>query len=232
MEQVLKENGLYLARGDRRGYVAVDFRGEVFSLNRWTNVKTKELKQRLGAPDSLPSVGEIKAYLADRMTERLQRYIQQAQNELKQKLQPFIQKKRALRKHHHHERLRLKEKHEDHWQKESLQRSHRLPNGLKGIWHRLTGKYQKIRNENECETKQCRMRDRDEKQCLIERQLKERQTLQRRVQPIIQEHKLQVLQLKQDVAGYIEMGRPSQKTLQKEFDQVKPERDIDQGPEI
>lgn len=232
LEQLLKEHGFYLARGDRRGYVAVDFRGEVFSVNRWANVKTKKLKQRLGDLDSLPCIGEVKAYLADRITKQLQRYIQQAQDKLKQKLQPFIQKKRALQRHHHNIRQQLKTKHEERWQQESLQRSQRLPKGLKGIWYRLTGKYQQLRNQNEHETKQCQMRDRDEKQHLIERQLKERQNLQQQVQPMIQEHKLQVLQLKQDVAGYIEMGGPSQKTLQEKFDQVKPERDIDQGPEI
>ncbi len=232
LEQALKENGLYLARGDRRGYVAIDFRGEVFSLNRWANVKTKELKQRLGSPDSLPSIDEVKAYLAKRMTDRLQTYIHQTQDQLKQNLQPFIRKKRALQKHHRHDRQRLKAKHEERWKQESLQRSQRLPKGLKGIWHRITGKYQKIRSENELETKQCRIRDRDEKQRLIERQLKERQTLQRQAHPMIQEHKLQVLQLKQDVAGYIEMGGPSQKTLQEEFGHVRKDRDRDHTPEM
>jgi putative protein kinase ArgK-like GTPase of G3E family len=121
-------------------------------------------------------------------------------------------------------------KHEKRWEQESLQRAQRLPKGLKGIWHRITGKYQKIRNQNERETKQCRMRDRYEKRRLIDRQLKERQNLQRQVQPMIQEHKLQVLQLKQDVAGYIEMGGPSQKTRQEEFGQVQKNRDIDFTP--
>ncbi len=231
LEQALKEHGLYLARGDRRGYVAIDFRGEVFSLNRWANVKTKELQQRLGDPGSLPSIEKVKAYVAKRMTDRLQTYIQQTQDQLKKKLQPFIQKKRALQKQHHHDRQKLKAKHEERWKKESLQRSQRLPKGLKGIWHRITGKYQKIRNQNERETERCRIRDRDEKQRLIERQLKERQTLQRQVQPMIQEHKLQVLQLKQDVAGYIEMGGPSQNTLQEEFGLVQTDRDIDFTPE-
>ena len=68
------------AGGDRRGYVAIDFRGEVFSLNRWANVKTKKLKRRPGEPDSLPSIDKVKAYLAKRMTDRLQTYIHQAQD--------------------------------------------------------------------------------------------------------------------------------------------------------
>ena len=37
----LEERGLYLAKGDRRGHVAIDWRGEVYSLSRWTDVKPK-----------------------------------------------------------------------------------------------------------------------------------------------------------------------------------------------
>jgi len=44
--QALEEYVFTLARGDRCGVVAVDFQGEVFSLSRWTGVKTKDLKAR------------------------------------------------------------------------------------------------------------------------------------------------------------------------------------------
>ena len=37
----LEERGYFLARGDRRGFVAVDWRGEVYALARWTGVKRK-----------------------------------------------------------------------------------------------------------------------------------------------------------------------------------------------
>jgi len=44
-QAALKDHGFWLARGDRRGFVAVDYKGEVYSLSRWTGVKPKELKQ-------------------------------------------------------------------------------------------------------------------------------------------------------------------------------------------
>ena len=50
----LEERGYYLAKGDRRGFVAVDWRGEVFSLSKWLDVKTKELKERFGEPERKP----------------------------------------------------------------------------------------------------------------------------------------------------------------------------------
>ena len=166
------------------------------------------------------------------MTDRLQTYFHQVQEKLKQRIEPYIERKRTLKNHHHNERQRLKQAHEERWQKESLQRSQRLPKGLKGIWFRMTGKYQNIRKQNDRETEMCRIRDRDEKHNLIDRQLKERQKIQKQISPILQEHQRQILELKQVIGRYMEMSGPSQKTLQEEFGQVQPERDIDQTPEM
>lgn len=195
-------------------------------------MRNKALKERLGDPETLPSTREAKAQIAQRMTDRLQEYIHQAQDQIKQQVQPYIQKKRTLQHQHQNERERLKGKQEERWQQESIARSQRLPRGFKGIWHRITGKYQKIRDRNEAETEKYRIRDRDQKQNLIERQLTQRQKLQEQIQPILQDHKLKMHSLKQDIARYMELGETPPKTLQEEFGQVQPERDIDQTPEM
>lgn len=44
LEQALKERGFLMARGDRRGFVTLDYRGEVYSLSRYADVKSKELE--------------------------------------------------------------------------------------------------------------------------------------------------------------------------------------------
>ena len=147
--QALEENGFYLARGDRRGFVAVDYRGEVFSLSKWAGVKTKQLKSRLGDPKSLPSVDEVKTQISNKMTHILEAYIKEVHEKIKKQKEPLFQRKQRLRKHHHEHRVALKEKHDERWQKETIERSQRLPRGLKAIWHRITGKYQKIRRKNE-----------------------------------------------------------------------------------
>ncbi len=56
----LEERGYYLARGDRRGFVAVDWRGEIYAISRWVGIRTKEVKARFGDPDELPSVEKSK----------------------------------------------------------------------------------------------------------------------------------------------------------------------------
>ncbi|GJL61350.1 MAG: hypothetical protein NPIRA04_00040 [Nitrospirales bacterium] len=87
----------------------------------------------------------------------------------------------------------------------------------------MTGKYQKIRALNEREVKSCHIRDRDEKQALIDRQLTERQNIQDQVRPIHRKHQKLIVQLKKDVAMYLAMSEPDQKTLQDELTQMDEE---------
>lgn len=231
-EHALQRYGLYLGKGDRRGYVAIDYRGEVYSLSRWLKVKTKALQERLGPAEALPGTQEIKARIAGRMTDRLKNYIHEAQARLKQQVQPFIQKKCSLQHQHQNERSQLQQKQEKRWQEESIERSQRLPKGFKGIWFRITGKYHKIREQNERETENCRIRDRGEMQSLIEHQLTHRQRLQQQIQPVIENHKQNVQDLRKEIARYIEMGGTPPKAPQEAFTPRQKHRDIDYTPEL
>ena len=231
-EQALQGHGLYLAKGDRRGYVAIDYRGEVYSLSRWLKVQTRALKERLGPADILPGTQEVKAGIAERMTDRLKVYIHEAKAHLKQQVHPFIQKKSSLQHLHGNERNRLQQKQEERWQQESIQRSQRLPRGFKGIWFRITGKYHKLQEKNERETETCRVRDRDEIQSLIEHQLSTRQKLQDQIQPILVDHKQRVQDLRQEIAKYIEMGGTPPNTHQEGLAQRQKDPDIDYTPEL
>ena len=106
-------------------------------------------------------------------------------------------------------------------QKETIERSQRLPKGLKSIWNRITRKYQKIRRNNERETEKCRVRERDEKQALIDRQLKERQVLQKEIRHIRNDRKLEIQNLRQDIARYMEMAGQSQKDIHEKLNHVE-----------
>ncbi|MDR4468495.1 MAG: hypothetical protein MRJ68_09390 [Nitrospira sp.] len=231
-EQALNCYGFYLAKGDRRGFVALDYKGEVYSLSRWLKVKTKALKERLGDPDRLPATGEVKAHIARRMTEKLKTYVQDVETQLKRQVQPYVQKTKTMREQHRAERSRLHSKQEERWQEESIQRSQRLPRGFKAIWFRITGKYKAVRQRNEQETERCATRDRDERQALTQRQLAERRKLQEEIRPIVQERKLQLLGLKQDIARYMELGTEPPKPSQEPSRQRRKDRDFDYTPEL
>lgn len=166
------------------------------------------------------------------MTGRLKTYIQETQARLKQQVQPFIQKKRSFQHQHQNARSQLQQKQEKRWQQESLERSQRVPKGFKGIWFRITGKYYKIREQNERETETCRIRDRGEMQSLIDQQLTHRQKLQQQLQPIIEGHKQKVHDVRQEIARYMELGKtPPQRSKEPSTRQEK-DRAFDYIPEL
>lgn len=232
-EQALNGYGLHLAKGDKRGFVAIDYRGEVYSLSRWLKVKTNALKERLGNPDKLPTTKEVTTLISQRMTEKLKVYVHDVETKLQSRVKPYVQKTRTMREHHQAERIRLQKTQEERWQEESIIRSQRLPKGFKGIWFRITGKYKAVRQQNEQETERSRIRDRDERQALVQHQLAERQKLQKEIRPIVQEHKLQLLGLKQDIARYIELGgEPPPTSSQEDARQRSKDRPFDYTPEL
>jgi hypothetical protein len=59
----LEERGFKTARGNRRGFVAVDCHGEIYAFAKWTGVKTKQVRSRLGDENNLPGVEDVKKRL-------------------------------------------------------------------------------------------------------------------------------------------------------------------------
>ena len=87
----------------------------------------------------------------------------------------------------------------------------------------MTGKYGKIKAQNERDAERCRIRDREEKQSLIDRQLTDRQNLQDQIRPIQRKHQELIVQLKKDVAEYMTKGDPGQKALWDKLTQMDQE---------
>ena len=71
-QKILEQRGYYLAKGDRRGFVAVDWRGEVFSLSKWLDVKTKKFKEQGVDSAELSRVRETKANIDQCLVERME----------------------------------------------------------------------------------------------------------------------------------------------------------------
>ncbi len=200
LEQALKERGFWLARGDRRGFVAVDYLGEVYSLSRSAGMKTKELEARIGDRKTLPSVDDVKAEIAKSLTPKLEAFIEDVEARARQGNAMIDFRRSEMVARHKDERARLWTAHENRWLAETNQRASRLPRGLSGLWRRLTGAYAKIKAQNEQETLQCWQRDRTEKDALIFKQLEERQALQRDIKKQRAVAQEELMQLRKDVA--------------------------------
>jgi hypothetical protein len=201
----LKAHGFWLARGERRGFVAVDYKGEIYSLSRWAGVKPKILQERLGNAETLPSLQEVRTEIAQGMSEKLREYITELQRKKEKDFKPIKHAAQTMRDHHRAARQTLNTKQTERRQADERTRMDRLPRGLFGLWQRLTGKYQKIRKENEVEAQNAFLRDRGEKQSLILHQLEERQRLQSKIQQNRTAYYQSMQSLRQDMARYGDM---------------------------
>ncbi len=218
--QALKSHGYILAQGERRGFVAVDYRGEVYAVARYTGVRTKKVREKLGALEGLPTIEKAKDQIAEQMTKKLEGHLREARKEQTQRSMALLFQQNQQIQRQREERRKLAYAQEERWNAESRARAERLAKGLRGIWHRLTGKYARVKRQNERETLLALQRDRKEKNMLIFRQMKERDMLHRKVH--IQQHSQthEIEQLRQEISYYRLMKNTKPLDLKKEFEQA------------
>ena len=175
----LSEYGYFLAKGDRRGFVAVDVGGDVYSVAKYAGVTTKDVRFKLGTPDNLPSVSEVSTDLKGRVTAQLKSFIKDVKAKQTAERAPLDAKRDALRALHRSERGQLKTNQEKRWASETDARAGRLRTGLGGLWDNLSGLAKSIKAENECEAFAGLKRDQAQRDGLILEQSRDRSKLQK-----------------------------------------------------
>lgn len=224
-KHALEERGLYLAKGDRRGFVAVDLAGEVLSVSRCAGVKPKELEQRLGKPDDLPGVAEVKADLAMRVRAQLRAYIAQDRRDKAAELKPLQDEARAMSRQHRAEREALQKGQLERWRQESQARAGKLRTGLGVVLDLLSGRLFALRRENEREAFQSLKRDQTQREQLGSTQRAERAALQKRIDVLTARQRQQRAILAAQVVQALERARDTDK--RQPDHQPQPQR---QGP--
>lgn len=172
----LWEHGLCLAQGDRRGFVAVGADGEVYSVSRWCGVKAKDVRARFGDPSELPTVEEAVALLNGIAPER------PTDEQAESSFEAFEAKRGELVVRQREERHALEGLQAVRRIAELQSRQKSLPTGLKAIWARMSGQYQRIVEALAEDAAACDRRDAFERQTLIDRHLSERRALERTAQ--------------------------------------------------
>ncbi|MEM9030141.1 MAG: AAA family ATPase [Pseudomonadota bacterium] len=159
----LKDQGFLLARGERRGFVAVDGDGKVWSLSRWCGVKPREMRARLGPEAELPSVDD----LADRTLDLPKHEKKQPDSQADFQRAELVARQRKAREEliQHQERRRLEEA------------KARKLGAVRLAFLRMTGRAAKIEAESKAAAHAAEQRDREEQQLLIDRHLAERRAL-------------------------------------------------------
>lgn len=201
----LEDRGLFLARGDRLGFVAINVDGDVFAIARLISGKSKDVMARLGDPARLPSVDDVRARIASEIAPRLSRYIAEAKTIARTNMAPLIAKREALKVQHQAERQAFDKSITARFNEEQRIRSSRLRKGIAGAWDFLTGRYFKTRKQNEMETKFARERDSFERHALIRAQHKDRQALQDLIREKRRQEAERILTLYRDAAAYRRM---------------------------
>jgi hypothetical protein len=203
----LEERGLFLAKGDKRGFVIVDHAGEVYSLPRCLDLKTKEVRARLGDGADLKGVAETHQAIGTRMTPAIRNHIAESRTTFAKDSAKLAHLKMEMTQHHRDERASLRHSQEQEWQRETKERQDRLPKGLRGLWHRLTGKYQQVRTANETEATLTKQRHSGARHALLDRQSEERDVLQTSFKQLRSRQASQLLELRKDVGRFLSLSR-------------------------
>lgn len=175
----LSEYGYFLAKGDRRGFVAVDINGDIYSVAKYTGVKTKDVRSKLGDADALPSVSDVAKDIKARVTDKLKSFIADTKQTHASEQAPLIARRDAMTKQHRTERARLALKQEERWKAESEIRARRIRTGFAGLVDRLTGKAKALKTRNKLEAFEGLKRDQRQRDALITAQMVERKALQK-----------------------------------------------------
>lgn len=209
--RALEERGFFLAKGDKRGFVVLDHQGEVYSLPKILGLKTKEVRERLGNGD-LPSVEATQKTIGARMTPSMRRYVEDSRTRFLKRSATLGHVKMEMTHRHRDERAKFDERQRRDWDEENRARVARLPRGLRGLWHRLTGDYQKTRAENEAEAERSRQKQAQERQALTDKQREQRAALQAQFKELRQGQAQQLLELRREIGRFLTLSRGQTQT--------------------
>jgi hypothetical protein len=203
--KAMEERGLFLARGDRRGHVAVTINGDVFAVAQLLDRKTKEITARLGDPAKHASVTETVSRLSGEMGARMRNHIAEAKRIASNAMKPLAERREAMKAQHQLERQHLREGVKARADAELRERAGRVRSGVAGAWDFLTGRYFAVRRQNESELVASMIRDRGQIEGLLRDQMRERSELQNQIGKLRTRHASQVLSLYRDAAQFRQM---------------------------
>ena len=187
--------------------MVLDHQGEVWSLPRLLNLKTKEVRDRLGDGSALPSVADAKAALGARMTPAIKAHIAESKEAFEERTARLGARKAELTQEHRKERIQLQTFQAAEWLAETKRRADRLPKGIKGLWHRITGQYQAVKAQNEAEARITQERHLAGREALIAQQLEQRRALQAEIKELRKAQAEQLLTLRADIGRFLNMQR-------------------------
>lgn len=211
-KNALEQHGYFLAKGDRRGFVAFDLEGNTYSVSRWSGVKPKDLTHRLGDGHGLEGVEDTKIRLRDALSARLRETMVQDKKARQERERPIREQLRMLVSHHRKERSILHDRQAARRTEETRERAARFRRGLGAVMDLLTGRLFTVRKQNEREAYDCHLRDNEQMERLVKQQLEEQRKMQKQLDELAARQREERRQL---VRRLIALARPA-------YDQGRP----------
>lgn len=189
-KNALEGSGYFLARGDRRGFVALDVDGNVHSIAKWAGLKAKDVKAKLGSSDNLPSVAETQSNIRSKVSDQMRGYIAATKKRHQNEREPLQHSREKMVKAQRDERQKMLEGQSQRYMEESNTRQNRFASGVRGLVDRVSGKRKVIEDQNIREAMRCAKRDQEQRNQMITAQLLERQDLQTDMQALKDKQRL------------------------------------------
>lgn len=225
----LKEQGYILAKGDRRGFVAVDHEGEVFSVSRWVGIKAKQVRERMGNDEGLPSVNKAHVQAGMMVAERLKELRIEEARQVKQRQEKLNVERERKQEQHRREQEQIAKEQAARETREAQERLDRLRTGLWGLLDRVTGLRKRTLELNTQETIRAKERDNQEREAIAEKQKYIQKNMQSKVDTDKEQYIKKQRELRQDVRE-IEQKFNDTSTQSKE-DYIKEQQEQRQEPE-
>jgi hypothetical protein len=226
-KRALQDSGLFLAKGDKRGFVVVDHTEKVYSLSRHGGIKAKELKTRLGSPDDLPSIALTNVRIRNIYTKEMLGKVNSLKNQHKAQMRPYEEQKAALVKKQRAERREQQVRHRLKGKATMQDVRGRFRKGVMGFFDKVTGKSERLRLIGRKELNAVKAEHAESRHKMIFRHNRERAELQKQ----IHQNKERQLEERKQLAKTIQRLRAEQRAEQK-YDSMRQgfeDSSMDQG---
>lgn len=204
-KNALEDRGYFLARGDRRGFVALDVDGNAHSIAKWAGLKAKDVKAKLGSSDNLPSVAETQSNIRSKVSDQIRGYIAQTKKQHLNEWEPLLKTRRHMINAQRTERQKMNEGQSKRYMEESNTRQNRFASGVRGLVDRVSGKHKSIKDQNVMEAMRCAKRDQAQRDRMITAQMLERQELQKDMQALKDKQRLDRSALAENIREQIKL---------------------------
>lgn len=178
----LRAHGFVLARGDRRGAVAVDYKGEAYAVSRYVGIKAKQVRERLGDLTALPDVATAQNEAVKDVQTRLDELRREEQRRKSEEQTLQREEQTRLLARQSREAAQLRQTQHKREQEAQTARNAKVRTGWRGLIDRITGQRRKTLEDNARAQEQARQRDQEERQAAAQKQAQQMAATQTRAQ--------------------------------------------------